>query len=135
MSSYLNFYGRLRENPESEPVLFLSYSRSSDMYQEMYENLSVPYDEDGTKFLKLTSSNLDEVLKQIQDNISSTRSRIKHLEDHANGNKDIIYDIVSLEEYTRDLERTRHSIEIIKDIVEEATFDYSGFSEILVNIR
>ena len=131
MSSYLSFYLVPKAHPE-EKLLLQSFSRSNEVYQRFFDNLSVAYDGNEQKYTKLTVSDVESVIRDLDDDIAKAEARRVEYEKFCHGNSELIEEMISTKEYIRDLQSTRDYISFIRDIL--ADLDYSGFSDVLCNI-
>lgn len=141
MSSYLNFYllpkGSKSDNPKK--LLVYSVSRSSDLYQAFVEhNIAYAYNslnDDEEQYTKLTSNKIRNICEDYYGDISKAEVRLNELDKHANGNPDIIQDIIETKEYLKELQETYHILQFIKDIVDGLDIDgYCDFEGLYVNI-
>ena len=124
MSSYLSFYLVPKAHPE-ERLLLQSFSRSNEVYQRFFDNLSVAYAGNEEKYTKLTVSDVESV--DLDDDIAKAR-RVEY-EKFCHGNSELIEEMISTKEYIRDLQSTRDYISFIRDIL--ADLDYS---DVLCNV-
>ena len=131
MSSYLSFYLVPKAHPE-ERLLLQSFSRSDEVYQRFFDNLSVSYAGNEEKYTKLTVSDVESVIRDLDDDIAKAEARRVEYEKFCHGNSELIEEMISTKEYIRDLQSTRDYISFIRDIL--ADLDYSGFSDVLCNI-
>lgn len=131
MSSYLSFYLVPRAYPE-EKLLLQSFSRSSEVYQRFSDNLNIAYAGNEEKYTKLTISDAESVIQDIDADITKAETRRTEYEKFCYGNPESIEEIISTKEYIRDLQSTRDYISFIRDILSD--LDYSGFSDVLCNI-
>lgn len=131
MSSYLSFYLVPKAHPE-ERLLLQSFSRSNEVYQRFFDNLSIAYAGNEEKYTKLTVSDVESVIRDLDDDIAKAEARRVEYEKFCHGNSELIEEMISTKEYIRDLQSTRDYISFIRDIL--ADLDYSGFSDILYNI-
>lgn len=131
MSSYLSFYLVPRAHPE-EKLLLQSFSRSNEVYQIFSDNLNIAYAGNEEKYTKLTISDVESVIQDIDADITKAETRRTEYEKFCYGNPESIEEIISTKEYIRDLQSTRDYISFIRDIL--ADLDYSGFSDVLCNI-
>ena len=131
MSSYLSFYLVPKAHPE-ERLLLQSFSRSNEVYQRSFDNLSVAYAGNEEKYTKLTVSDVESVIRDLDDDIAKAEARRVEYEKFCHGNSELIEEMISTKEYIRDLQSTRDYISFIRDIL--ADLDYSGFSDVLCNI-
>ena len=118
MSSYLNIY--VKKEEQDKPVLICSYSRSSDIYQEIYESTSPAWAGDKEVYTELHYNDIERIVKEIKENILSTNKRISTYKEMCNGNMDIINEIISQEEYLDELKVTLGSFYFLLAIVSDA---------------
>lgn len=131
MSSYLSFYLVPRAHPE-EKLLLQSFSRSNEVYQRFSDNLNIAYAGNEEKYTKLTISDVESVIQDIDADITKAETRHTEYEKFCYGNPESIEEIISIKEYIRDLQSTRDYISFIRDVLTD--LDYSGFSDVLCNI-
>ena len=131
MSSYLSFYLVPKAHPE-EKLLLQSFSRSNEVYQRFFDNLSIAHAGNEEKYTKLTVSDVESVIRDLDDDIAKAEARRVEYEKFCHGNSELIEEMISTKEYIRDLQSTRDYISFIRGIL--ADLDYSGFSDVLCNI-
>ena len=131
MSSYLSFYLVPKAHPE-ERLLLQSFSRSNEVYQRFFDNLSIAYAGNEEKYTKLTVSDVESVIRDLDDDIAKAEARRVEYEKFCHGNSELIEEMISTKEYIRDLQSTRDYISFIRDILVD--LGYSGFSDVLCNI-
>lgn len=131
MSSYLSFYLVPRAHPE-EKLLLQSFSRSNEVYQRFSDNLNIAYAGNEEKYTKLTISDVESVIQDIDADITKAETRRTEYEKFCYGSPESIEEIISTKEYIRDLQSTRDYISFIRDVL--TNLDYSGFSDVLCNI-
>ena len=131
MSSYLSFYLVPRAHPE-EKLLLQSFSRSNEVYQRFSDNLNIAYAGNEEKYTKLTISDVESVIQDIDADVTKAETRRTEYEKFCYGNPESIEEIISTKEYIRDLQSTRDYISFIRDVLTD--LDYSGFSDVLCNI-
>lgn len=131
MSSYLSFYLVPKAHPE-ERLLLQSFSRSNEVYQRFFDNLSIAHAGNEEKYTKLTVSDVESVIRDLDDDIAKAEARRVEYEKFCHGNSELIEEMISTKEYIRDLQSTRDYISFIRDILVD--LDYSGFSDVLCNI-
>jgi hypothetical protein len=131
MSSYLSFYLVPKAHPE-ERLLLQSFSRSNEVYQRFFDNLSIAYAGNEEKYTKLTVSDVESVIRDLDDDIAKAEARRVEYEKFCHGNSELIEEMISTKEYIRDLQSTRDYISFIRDVLTD--LDYSGFSDVLCNI-
>lgn len=131
MSSYLSFYLVPRAHPE-EKLLLQSFGRSNEVYHRFSDNLNIAYAGNEEKYTKLTISDVESVIQDIDADITKAETRRTEYEKFCYGNPESIEEIISTKEYIRDLQSTRDYISFIRDVLTD--LDYSGFSDVLCNI-
>lgn len=131
MSSYLSFYLVPRAHPE-EKLLLQSFSRSNEVYQRFSDNLNIAYAGNEEKYTKLTISDVESVIQDIDADIARAETRRTEYEKFCYGNPEAIEEIVSTKEYIRNLQSTRDYISFIRDVLTD--LDCSGFSDVLCNV-
>ena len=113
MSSYLNFYIPKGNIEEEKPLLLTSFSRSNELYSIFYDNLNIAFTGDEeNKYTKLDV---------MDTSINSVSKRITELEKYANGNYDIISEILNLKDYLEELKENRDYVRFIAFIVADTT--------------
>lgn len=120
-----------KAHPE-ERLLLQSFSRSNEVYQRFFDNLSIAHAGNEEKYTKLTVSDVESVIRDLDDDIAKAEARRVEYEKFCHGNSELIEEMISTKEYIRDLQSTRDYISFIRDIL--ADLDYSGFSDVLCNI-
>ena len=131
MSSYLSFYLVPKAHPE-ERLLLQSLSRSNEVYQRFFDNLGIAYAGNEEKYTKLTVSDVESVIQDLDGDIAKAEARRVEYEKFCHSNSELIEEIISTKEYIRDLQSTRDYISFIRDILTD--LDYSGFSDVLCNV-
>lgn len=131
MSSYLSFYLVPKAHPE-ERLLLQSFSRSNEVYQRFSDNLSIAYAGNEEKYTKLTVSDVESVIQDLDGDIAKAEARRAEYEKFCHGNSELIEEMISTKEYIRDLQSTRDYISFIRDTLTD--LDYSGFSDVLCNV-
>lgn len=133
MSSYLSFYLKLKEE-NTKPVFLTCYHRNDPIYQSFYENISIAYTGNEEAYTYLTTHDVDRVISNLKGDISNIKKRIAAYKEHANGNLEIIDEIISSEDYLEELTSTLHSVYFIQDLVNNAENSIGDYSEVLCNI-
>lgn len=137
MSCYLNIYlvPKSEESQESKPIFLTQYSRNTDIYSAITENMVVPYVMDKDVYADLTPSIMQEVKHDVEKSISTMKNRTdtlyKMLE--KNYNEDLKDDIVQSEDFIKELQEQLKVVENIKYIVDEVNSDWSDFEKVVVN--
>lgn len=117
MSSYLNIYIKEKEN---KPVLLCSYSRNSEIYQGVYETVNPAYAGNEEVYTELTCYDIDRIISEIKENISSVEKRISKYKEMNGGNLEIINEVINLEDYSDELKLELGSFNTLLKIVSDA---------------
>lgn len=134
MSGYLNFYIVPKEE-NSKPISLISYSRNNDVYSYFNESLNPAYiGTEETQYTELNISKIDLVLDDINSDINSINNRLLEYEKHANGNIEVIEEILSQKEYLKDIINAKNIVEFIKSLILESTYSWSDYNKVLCNI-
>ena len=134
MSSYLTFY-LVPKAEDSKPLDLISYSRNNNVYNYFNENLNPAYI--GIKeiqYTELNISKIDLVLDDINSDINSINNRLLEYEKHANGNIEIIEEILNQKEYLKEVINAKNIVEFIKSLILESTYSWSNYNKVLCNI-
>lgn len=137
MSCYLNIYlvPKSEGGQEVKPIFLTQYSRNTDIYSAITENMVVPYVMDKDVYADLTPSIMQEVKHDVEKSISTMKNRTdtlyKMLE--KNYNEDLKDDIVQSEDFIKELQEQLKVVENIKYIVDEINSDWSNFEKVVVN--
>ncbi|MGN0966517.1 MAG: hypothetical protein ACI4OP_02870 [Candidatus Coprovivens sp.] len=133
MSSYLNIYGVLKDSEKK--ISLASFSRSHQLYQELNDNLSIPWAGNDDVYMDLTNTDIQRVISNVNKQISEVDKRLSEYERHANGNIDIINDILSFKEYREELISTREYLYFLEELIDNTTYNYEdAFEKIICNI-
>lgn len=134
MSSYLNFYIVPKEE-NSKPISLISYSRNNEVYRYFNENLNPAYiGIEETQYTELNISKIDLVLNDISSDINSINNRLLEYEKHANGNIEVIEEILNQKEYLKDIINAKNIIEFIKSLILESAYSWADYNKVLCNI-
>ena len=122
MSSYLNIYGVSKKTKEKE--LIVSFSRSNDIYQEIDEEINViimyEYDNDKEpRYSELCSSSVRRAIDNVEERISNSEKRLAEYEKHANGNLEIVDEIIQLKDFIKTEYAVASKLEFLYDICED----------------
>lgn len=149
MSSYLNLYlvpkskktkylpdGKTEEvSLTQEPLLMFSYSRNNPVYQVYNDSLNIAYAGNEDVYTELTLDKAEAVVKEQEADIENIEGQLEtyyKILSNCKENKDIIENILSLEDYLKDLKSTWNQLKSISHLVEECK--WSDFDKILINI-
>ena len=151
MSSYLTFYlvpkktktkytpeGAVKvQLPDIEPLSFIYYCRSSEVYQAYYENLHPAYCGDDEKYTELTYEDAMLVVKKFEEDVERVRNRLKidyKILKEGGYSEEVWEDIHSMEEHLSELEETLRDLKYIARLVYSVTEDINDFERVLINI-
>ena len=142
MSSYLSFYLKPKDKPDAKPMLFISYSRASDVYHWFYEELNPAFigNDDKPKYSELSADDCKRVLDAAKENLRSTNQhftdRIEAFQKLTNVDAETVnaytQDYTETKKFIRELEETVAELECIYYWVSEII--YSDFEKVLINI-
>ena len=145
MSEYLNIYLVPKKSKDGDkqasPMYITSYSRCSDVFEAIYENVNVAYDSDGKTYSELSPGELRRVCNEMENNIAKQEQRIKtRMESLANVHdsevaSEILGDIDSFKDYANDMKATLAELKHILWLVEtiNSEFDYGPFDKVVAN--
>lgn len=122
MSSYLSFFivpKRKSEKEEKQHIILTTFCRSSDVYQYFDENIHPVWAGNRTEYTTITSTEVNEVLKDLEGDITKAKGRLTEYEKYASKNPEYIDEIISTKEYLQDLEYTKAKISFIEDILDD----------------
>lgn len=156
MSSYLTFYLLPKKSKkqyiynetdgstekevkitEGLPLSFLSYSRSSDIYQEFNENMSIAYAGQEDKYTEISHSDVLRICEDIEETIKKTKERLEidyKIIKESGCDSDMWEQIHSSETFIKEQEETLRDIKNIANIVYEVTSGYNDFEKVLANV-
>lgn len=126
MSSYLNIFVRRKDessDSNNKPICICSYTRSSNIYQEIYERINPAWAGDKEVYTELSTNDIEGIISEIKENILSTEKRISKYKELCNGSLDVIGDIIDLEEYLDELKVTLGSFYTLEHIVNNSKFN------------
>lgn len=151
MSSYLTFYlvpkksktkytndGDIVVELPQEPLALFSYSRNTNIYQKYYECLNPAYAGSEDKYTELT---LEDALRVIQEfkeeELIPAKNRLNTLYKiiKESYHDDLVSDILSSEEYVKELKLFLNELEQIAIFVKDIYNGYGDFEKVLININ
>ena len=131
MSSYLNIYGILKDS--GKKIYLAGFSRNHSLYQAINDNINISRDEN--VYTDLTSKKVQSVISDVNKQISDIDKRLSEYEKYANGNPDIINDIIRFKEFREVLISTREYLYFLDELTENTTYDYEdAFEKLVCNI-
>ena len=119
MSSYLNICIPLENDKR---ITIGEWSRSSDIYTAFNENCNVPYSSDNAT--ELTTTELSHVYNDTKEEIEKTKKRLNELEKHANGNIEIIDEILEWKDYIESQQKVLNYVNVLQDILQTINPSY-----------
>ena len=136
MSSYLNIYLKRKENPESSPLLFMSFSRNHPIYRAIVEAIAPVWAGDEDVYTELTYENLTECIDTLDEEINHIVNKIIEYEKAVlkNPKSDIIEQLIEYKEIYKEIEENNHNLVFIRWFTDDITKGYSDFSKVLCNI-
>lgn len=156
MSSYLSFYlvpkktrktygyneeeGHTEKEikiSEGKPILFLAYSRSSDIYHAYNDILNPAYCGMEEKYTDVTVEDSKRVVAEYEKTIKKTEERLavsyKMLKE-AGYSSELWEDIQSTEEYLKEEKSVLEELKFITFIIEETEKGFNEFERVLINV-
>lgn len=136
MSSYLTFY--LKPKGQDKPLMFISYSRSTDVYQAYYEELHPAFIGNGDEpnYTELTPEMALQVVNAAKEDLkkaeNALNNRIAAYKELGNTSEEAIQDIAETKDYIEDLKSNLIELQCIYCWVGDV--EYSDFEKVLINI-
>lgn len=122
---------------EGKPILFLSFSRNSDVYQEYNDVLNPAYCGNEPKYTELTYEDskkvVDSMKKEIEHTEKSLEISYKMLKE-GGYSTEMWEEIHSTERYLAEQKDSLKTLEQISDFVYESTNGNNEFEKVLINI-
>lgn len=132
MSTYLTIYIQPKEG---KPIGLTSYSSNHEIYNYFRENMNIVYlNDESEKYTEITIQDINNVYNSIDSDFVKLKNKIDLFKTCANGNSEILYEILECEEYLNELTNVKHTIRFIKELIEESIFSNSDYTKILCNI-
>ena len=142
MSSYLNIYlvpKKRNDEDIPEPLLFMSYSRNSGVYQACWESIAYIGNGDSYQYTELTSELMSSILEEEKKDLDKFNKRYtdkitiaKEVSPTKEFLEDLIEDSLSTKEYIEELKDTIKELENIASWVNN--IQYSEFEKVLANV-
>lgn len=136
MSQYLNFYLKPKTG---EPIYLTSYSRSSDLYDELTDNVPISYNIDRTTEisaadLRMTISTIKAQIAQSKEMATNRRKAIIGAP-NADIAREILLDADSFTERARELQQVADELGHLLWLVDSCCGDICAeFTKLLANI-
>ena len=120
MSSYLNIYLKVKNKDMDKPVfiLFDSYSRSSDIYQNVNERGNY-YSSTGEK-KELSNETIRDIIDDLQEQINNCELYISTSKELKSPD---VQEIVSQKQYKEELEQTRQYFLFLMNLLKDYEFN------------
>lgn len=137
MSSYLTFY-LVPKGENQKPLMFTSYSRSTDVYQAYYEELHPAFIGNGDEpnYTELTPNKALQVVNAAKDNLkkaeNALNNRIAAYKELGNMSDEAVQDIAETKDYIEDIKHYLIELQCIYCWVGD--IEYSDFEKVLINI-
>lgn len=143
MSQYLNIY--IKVKGVEKPLFLTDYSRSSDTYNAMWENIpAIPYNADGKTYKELTHEETHGVGRDIQNDIAGLKHKIENRNEALSHITDTealgeaLSEIDSLSEYELELQATLREIGhiawLVDSIRDNVSIGIGEVEKVLINI-
>ena len=136
MSSYLNIYLKKKENSDSSPLLFMSFSRNHPIYRAVVEAIAPIWAGDEDTYTELTYDNLTECINSLDEETNHIVNKIVEYEKAVlkNPKSDIIEQLIEYKEIYKEMEENNHNLAFIRWFTNDIINGYSDFSKVLCNI-
>lgn len=119
------------------PLVFLSYSRSNEIYRAFYETLNPAYAGDEEKYTELTTDGCKRVIEDLESEIKSTEKRLEidyKMLKEGGYRSELWEDIHSMEKYLSEQKGTLDEVKHISNLVYECAEGYNDFEKVLINV-
>ena len=136
MSSYLNIYLKRKENSDSSPLLFMSFSRNHPIYRAVVEAIAPVWANNEDIYTELTYENLTECIDTLDKETNHIVNKIIEYEKAVlkNPKSDIIEQLIEYKEIYKEMEENNHNLTFIRWFTNDIINGYSDFSKVLCNI-
>ena len=136
MSNSLNIYLKRKENSNSSPLLFMSFSRNHLIYHVIEKTVNPVYVLGEEVYTELTPELLTECIITLNGDIEHIISKINEYEKSIlkNPKKDIIEQLVEYKEMFNKMEDNSSYLAFMRLFISFITEGYSDFSKVLCNI-
>lgn len=146
MSEYLNIYLVPKHNEDEEPkkpVYLTSYSRSTDEFDAITEEVCVPYSNDEEQYAELTSKAMQNVCEQQKAEVDDCDGRIKKRQEAlryiTNGEaiETVLCEIDDTTKYRDEQQITLNELEHLRWLVDriaiESEYDCGEFEKVVID--
>ena len=125
------------ELSKGEPLLLLSYTRSSDIYQAYNDTLHPAYCGMEEKYTEVTYEDSKRVISEYEEDLKSTEERLKidYKMLKEGGYSSELWDhIHSMESYLKEQREVLETLKQISSMVYDICEGYSDFEKVLINV-
>lgn len=156
MSSYLSFYVVPKKTKkrydfdkdnghteieiklsEGQPLLLMSYSRNSNIYQAYNETLNPAYAGMEEKYTEVSHKDAQRVVMEFEDDLKKSEQRLainyKMLKE-AGYSSELWEEIQSEESYIAEQKESLNELKFIASLIYECTNTWTDFEKVLINI-
>ena len=123
MSSYLNLYLRTKEknDKKSEDLFLMSFSRNSEVYSYMNEELPNLYSSKG-QLKEITTTSISNIIRELEETLKEQHELYQVYKDCKEAQS-----AIETKKYIRDLRNTLGQFNFISLILIECYFNYTDF--------
>ena len=128
MSTYINFV--LKKKHSNMKLLWISYSKSSDVFLTMSEEFNNLYTSSGDDMIKVELSNIQNIIRSLNGIINSTLTTLNIYHSYDKLSEAQFCDICQMEDYLCSVRSTLSKFEMIEMMMYD--FEFSDFDELYV---
>ena len=123
MSSYLNLYLRTKEknDKKSEDLFLMSFSRNSEVYSYINEELPNLYSSKG-QLREITTTSISNIIRELEETLKEQHELYQVYKDCKEAQS-----AIGTKKYIRELRNTLGQFNFISLILMECSFDYTDF--------
>lgn len=123
MSSYLNLYLRTKEknDKKSEDLFLMSFSRNSEVYSYMNEELPNLYSSKG-QLKEITTTSISNIIRELEETLKEQHELYQVYKDCKEAQS-----AIETKKYIRELRNTLGQFNFISLILMECSFNYTDF--------
>ena len=122
MSSYLNIVIPIKDKEVENAISIVCVTASHPLYRAFSDNLNLPYGPE--KAYELTLSDIAAVYDSVNKDVEDAQKRLNELEKYANGNIDIINEILSCKEYLKEQEEVFYYVKYLMSTLSTMTEEW-----------